>query len=246
MIISHLTIIKLSHPVWYLFPAKILERSGAHKMVDNNIAKELMSVFAQANYCEYVQCLSEHDAVNIQTFQHTPMGKNYWIDLQRYFTDGKLNQNHVLEMFGEYSGFEPGELRKHAVTILNMETEIPYWSHAGNVLLGLNFMSYSDWLEYMTDESTPCDELMLYVLSRIHCRHMVVHTANRVWTTVRAYGNITADDLMSICDPHLVYLESKTFDELKRLPMCAPPPPFCKYHHHHSKKQQAKPGRVEL
>ena len=194
-------------------------------MAVSNIADELMSSVIQSNYCEYVQCLSERDAVNIQTFQYTPMGKNYWIDLRRCFINSKPNQNHVLELFGEFSGFEPSELRQRAVTILSSETEIPYWSHAGSVLLGLNFMSYSNWLKYMSEDSSPCDELMLYVLNRIHCRHTVVYTSNRIWTTVQADNKLTEEDLMSICDLRLVYLGNKIFGELKKLPMCAPPLP---------------------
>ena len=93
-------------------------------MADNEIAKEMMSCFAQANYCEYIQCLSERDAMNIQTFEYTPMGKEYWIDLRRCFTDtGVLNQNHVLEMFGEYSGFPSDELRKKIIEIMKSDSE---------------------------------------------------------------------------------------------------------------------------
>ena len=172
------------------------------------------------------------------------MGTNYWIDLRRCFIDGKINQNHVLEMFGVYSGYEPSELRQCAITILNTETEIPYWSHAGSVLLGLNFMSYSEWTEYMSDESSPCDELMLYVLSRIHCRHTVVYTANRVWTTVYVDGKTTVDDLMSICDLRLVYLGGKTFGELKKLPMYAPPLPRVRQTPVKKSANKARKGKV--
>ena len=163
----------------------------------------------------------------IQTFQYTPMGKNYWIDLHRCFINSEPNHNHVLELFGEFSGFEPSELRQRAVMILSSKTEIPYWSHAGSVLLGLNFWSYSDWLDHMSKDSSPCDELMLYVLNRIHYRHTVVYTSNRIWTTVQADDKLTEVDLMSICDLHLVYLGNKIFGELKKLPMCAPPPSPC-------------------
>ena len=209
-----------------LLPAKTTKRTGAHKMAVNNIANEIMSVFAQGNYCEYVHCLSERDAVNIETFKYTPMGRIYWIDLRRCFITGKQNPNQVLEMFSDYSGFEPAELRKRIVTILKTESEVPLWSDVGNVVLGLNFTTYSEWVEYMSENDTPCDELMLYVLSRIHCRHTVVLTSNRAWTTVKADGNTTVDDLLHICDIRLVYLGSKTFGELKRLPMSAPPLPL--------------------
>ena len=105
-------------------------------------------------------------------------------------------------------------------------------------------MSYSDWTEYMSEESSPCDELMLYVLSRIHCRHTVVYTANRVWTTVHADGKTTVDDLMSICDLRLVYLGGKTFGELKKLPMCAPPLPQVRQTPVKKSANKARKGKV--
>ena len=209
-----------------LFPAKIPERSGAVKMADNEIAKEIMSALTQNQYCEYVQCLSERDTVNFQTFQFTPMGKMFWIDIHRCFTsDGKLNQNHVLELFCEFSGFEPDELRKRVMSIMTSDKDLSLWQHVGRVVTGLNFVSYEAWVEHMKVNSTPCDELLLYVLNRIHCRHTVVFTANRAWSTLKPESNITTDDLLSICDLRLVYLGNKTFGELKRLPMCAPPLP---------------------
>ena len=209
-----------------LFPAKIPERSGADKMADNEIAKEIMSALTQNQYCEYVQCLSERDTVNFQTFQFTPMGKMFWIDIRRCFTsDGKLNQNHVLELFCEFSGFEPDELRKRVMSIMTSDKDLSLWQHVGRVVTGLNFVSYEAWVEHMKVNSTPCDELLLYVLNRIHCRHTVVYTANRAWSTLKPESNITTDDLLSICDLRLVYLGNKTFGELKRLPMCAPPLP---------------------
>ena len=209
------------------FAAKSQESLGANKMADNKIAKEMMSFFASANYCEYVQCLSECDAVNIQTFHYTPMGKQYRIDLHRCFTsDGKLNQNHVLEIFGEYSGFPPDELRQKIITIMKNKEEQAAWIHAGQVVNDLNFHTHKAWIEYMSENTTPCDELMLYVLNRIYCRHMVVLTANRVWTTVKPdNNNKTVEDLLSTCDQCSVFLGNHTFGELKRLPMCAPPLP---------------------
>ena len=154
------------------------------------------------------------------------MGKDYWIDLRRCFTsNGVLNQNHVLEMFGEYSGFPPNELRQKIIEIMKSESEQSAWTHAGRVVNDMNFHTHEAWIEYMSEDSTPCNELMLYVLNRIHYRHMVVFTANQAWTTVKPDSSITVEDLLSICDLCLVYLGSKTFGELKCLPMCAPPFP---------------------
>ena len=171
-------------------------------MADSEIAKEMMSFFARTNYCEYVQCLSECDAVNIQTFEYTPMGKEYCIDLRRCFTDnGVLNQNHVLEMFGEYSGFPPNELRQKIMEIMKSDSEQSVWIHAGRVVNEMNFRTHEAWIEFMSEDSTPCDELMLYMLNRIHCRHTVVFTANRAWSTVKP----DTTSLSKTCSVFVIY-----------------------------------------
>ena len=54
-------------------------------MADNTIANKIMSNFIQNNYCEYVQYLVERDAINIQMFQFTDLGKVFWIDLRWCF-----------------------------------------------------------------------------------------------------------------------------------------------------------------
>ena len=106
-------------------------------------------------------------------------GKDYWIDLCRCFTsNGVLNQNHVLEIFSEYSGFPPDELRQKIIAIMKNESEQSAWTHAGRVVNDMNFRTHEAWIEYMSENSTPCNKLMLYVLNRIHCRHTVVFTAN--------------------------------------------------------------------
>ena len=154
--------------------AKSQESSGANKMADNEIAKEMMSFFARANYCEYVQCLSECDAVNIQTFHYTPMGKEYWIDLRSCFTsDGRLNQNHVLEIFGKYSGFPPDELRQKIIAIMKNKEEQAAWVHAGQVVNDMNFRTHEAWIEHMSENTTPCVCVCVEVnpLSAYGCIH---------------------------------------------------------------------------
>ena len=195
-------------------------------MADNELAKEIMSSFTSKNYCEYVTYLTNRDTVSITTFSSTSIGKLYWIDLRRCFKDNKLDPSHVLEIFCDYSGFTTDELRERIIRIMRLKNEVRFWSHAGSVVTQMNFVTYDEWLDMMENPNTFVDELMLYALSRIHSRHTVVMTANRIWTTVKQESDLTIDELMSVCDIRLVYLGNKTFGELRRLPVNAPPLPL--------------------
>ena len=56
------------------------------KMAENQIAKEIMQHFAADEYTEYVRQLSNRDAVSMYQFNHSDMGKYYWIDIRSCFT----------------------------------------------------------------------------------------------------------------------------------------------------------------
>ena len=136
-----------------------------------------------------------------------------------------MNPDHVLEIFCGFSGFKPSELHKHTLTIMEDPNEKNQWSHTGSVIMQMNFVSYDQWIKNTKKPDTPCDELMIHALSRIHCRHCLIITSKRTWSTVEEEDNsLTLDELLSICDIRLAYLGDKTFRELQCLPMCAPPP----------------------
>ncbi|MCG8625011.1 MAG: hypothetical protein MJE68_23800, partial [Proteobacteria bacterium] len=190
--------------------------SGA-KMAENKIANEILSLFSQYNYKEYVQCLNDRDAVSIQYFERTVLGKSFWIDRRNCLKNNRLNENHILEIFGRYSGKDPDQLRAEVMTIIDEDVKL--WQHTGTVYLHMNFLLFEEWRKMMALPTQPCDELMIFILSRIHCRHTVVYTRNRSWSTVSSPDPLDEQELHSICDLHLVYLGNNMFGELKRLPM---------------------------
>ena len=143
----------------------------------SSMAHELVSLFSHSNYKEYCQYLTERDAVSLEQFGNTMLGKSFWIDVRRCFNQSGLNTSHVLEIFGQFSDQSPEDLRERVVNIVKEDTK--YWDHLGTVVLQMKWMSLEYWLEMMSKPDCMCDELMLFVLNRIHCRHTVVYTKNR-------------------------------------------------------------------
>ena len=191
-------------------------------MAENQIASEIMNKFSDDDYVEYVRYLNNRDAVSITQFYQSELGKYFWIDVRRCFNVERLNPNHVLEMFSVFSSMEASVLRETALKL--MKSEVPFWKHASSVVMQMNFITYEEWCAAMEHENCMCDEFMIYVLSRLHYRHTLVYTANRLWCTMKLSEELDRSELHSKCDLHLVYLGNNTYGELKRKPTTPAPP----------------------
>ena len=88
----------------------------------NRMALEILSLFNQIDYREYVQFLCERDAVLIWDFPRLQISKTYWLDVRKCFKNGKFNPNHVLEIFTNYSGLECEDLRERVLQSKNVLT----------------------------------------------------------------------------------------------------------------------------
>ena len=148
-------------------------------MADSNkMAIELLSLFNQIGYREYVQSLCEHDAVHIRDFPNLPISETHWLDVHRCFINGKFNPNHVMEMFCDYSGLDTDKL--HEKVLLLVEQEVPYWTHASTVCLSMKGLDFLTWLSMMKILFCAVDELMLFILCKMHERHVMVFTGSKL------------------------------------------------------------------
>ena len=190
---------------------------------ENSIASELLNLFLTHEYREYARNLSNQDAINLQVFKTTDIGREYWVDTRNCYIKGCQNSDHLFDIFGKFSGDSADIVRSKSVTYIQQDPD--WWEHMGRVVLDMNFIKLEKWLEIM-EMSTACgEELMLFVLNVLFCRHTVVYTENRVWTTVNdaSCSNMTLSELHDNCDMYLVFLGDYIFGELKRKPMLPAP-----------------------
>ena len=85
----------------------------------------------------------------------------------------------------------------------------------GTVILHLQSRTFAKWLEHMGKPSTPCDELMLFGLSRVHNRHTIVYAKYRAWCTLNNTCQLPVEQIHELCDMHLVYLGHNTYGKLR-------------------------------
>ena len=70
------------------------------------------------------------------------------------------------------------------------------------------------------------DELFVYALCRIFHRHAMIVCYDRVWTTINPQHTLSINELLDMCDLHLVFLRPGIYSELKLKKQhgCLPPP----------------------
>ena len=95
---------------------------------------------------------------------------------------------------------------------------------AGTVITQMNFITFNEWHASMKHDNCMCDELMIYILSRLHYRHTLIYTTSRPSCTLQHSEDMDITELHSKCDLHLVYLGNNTYGQLKHKPMMPAPP----------------------
>ena len=117
-----------------------------------------------------------------------------------------------MEIFAAYSGMDVDELHDKILQLVSQD--VAYWIHVGSVVLPMKVLDFETWLTMMKIPICAVDELMLFILCKIHDRHTMVFTNSKLWTTVKENNNLSLDELYTICDMCLVYLGQDLYGEL--------------------------------
>ena len=93
-------------------------------------------------------------------------------------------------------------------------------------------ISLSDWAEKMHDPKWLEDELCLYLLCRMYCKHTLVHLKHHWWSTIQHALPCELDEVLEKCHLELVFVHEWVFGEIKTI--CKPisqrvpsPKPLC-------------------
>ena len=76
--------------------------------------------------------------------------------------------------------------------------------------------SYAEWFRYVDSHSGP-DELALYGLSRKHGIHTAVFNKGYVWTTLADHVLRSDEEIISLCDVNLLFLDETTYGILRKI-----------------------------
>ena len=182
---------------------------------ENQLAKELMSLVSDYNYCDTIRKIDPVGCIIPPAWKMMSLSEEFWVDTSYCYTDRNLrNSNCLLDMFGRYSGESADDVRKDIVD--SMWEERAFFEQVGQCYLRAIKLSLEDWIKDMRDTNSPCDELLLYALSRRYNRHVVVQTTDSIWSTVQGYETMPLNVLLDACHLRLAYVSVGLFGIIRK------------------------------
>ena len=151
---------------------------------NNTITEELLHAIRLCDYCEYVTKLHKHEHFcPPKEFRESPYSQYYDLDTKICYIDRCINQNHVYDLFGDYSGLEAHKVKQFMLDEISKNYN--WYSSHGRVILNFTNRDLSGWLEYHgKSNNVHADEICVYSLSHLYDRHTVIFNKNHPWCTI--------------------------------------------------------------
>ena len=189
------------------------------------MAAELMDKITPKPYKQYVASINERDAVAIEDFKNSNWANYFRIDATNTVRNGRVNPNHVFDLFGKFNGKTGTEVRTLLLQII--ADNIDFYDRRGAVCLQMSSIGLDTWVKSISNENAFCDELCLTGLNYMYGRHTLVLTNNKMWSTIEMFKPFGLVDLLKECNVRLIYLGQLHFGLLHwdpRLPKPQPAP----------------------
>ena len=179
-----------------------------------NIANELIyRIVHDKPFRRDVPLIPPGTRSGIGTFSNSYLAKDHWPDSSRCHQNGKLNPNHVFEVFGEIVNKDAITIRKEMIEFVD-NMRVDFRDSCGTTLT-MKGTDVNRWIERMKNNDEPGDEICIYLLGRMSFLHTVVLTGDGCWTTTRASS---ATELIQNCRIHLLYLGKNCFTLIRKRP----------------------------
>ena len=168
-------------------------------------------------YNDIIGIISTKNGIGIRTFQKQKLRLGYWVDTRRFLSKTKRKlANGMFEIFGDFSDESASSVRENLMGwIYDNYRSVEQWTH---VMLSHKDITLTGWIENMRKDTTPGDDMSLYLLARMYNKHVYVHNKMFYWCT--AIHRITSEmdlDLIKDCDVELVFVHLWVFGEVKRV-----------------------------
>ena len=161
--------------------------------------------------------ISTKNGISIRASQKQRLRPGYWVDTRRFVS--KTNRelaNGLFEIFGDFSKELAGTVRDNLMGwIYDNFQAVEQWMH---LMLKEREISLSGWIENMHKDTTPGDDICLYLLARMYNKHVYVHNNLFYWCTaihiIKSEVNL---ELINDCEIELVFVHPWVFGEVKKV-----------------------------
>ena len=183
----------------------------------------------EINDLEYVPVarhIPRAQTITEEYFESSGLSNEYYLDTTLVFQrpKGKCRKltaytEHVFEIFDRYTNETVREVRRLLVDYIKGYSD--YFTKCLVVILTMENMSLSEWLNIMEKVNTCADEAALYGLCHMFSRHSLVYTFGSVWTTLNLTSQTSVDRIKAKCGLHFAFLDGGIIGILLRKP-CVP------------------------
>ena len=161
--------------------------------------------------------ISIKNSIGVRAFQKQRLRPGYWVDTRR-FVSGTNRElaNGLFEVFGDFSNEAAETVRNNLMGwIYDNFRDVKQWMH---LMLKDKEVTLSGWIENMRKETTPGDDICLYLLSRMYNKHVYVHNKQFYWcTALHVIKNKVDLDLIKDCEIELIFVRPWVFGEVKKV-----------------------------
>ena len=188
----------------------------AARNISASMSAELMQKLHPYGYKNYVAILHEGDCISQEFFRASKWVNYFALDTSLTFRNGKVNPDHVYELFGSFNGLSSREVRSYLLGYVCKNVD--FFDGRGSVCLPMRGLDLSSWVDNLDDCKVCCDKLALLGLSAMYQRHTLVVTKNKFWSTIESSEPLSIIDLMKACSVRLLYLGNMKFGTLRWQP----------------------------
>ena len=138
------------------------------------------------------------------------------MDIRKFVSKGKRElSDGLFEIFGNYSDEPPHTICDNLLGwIYDNFRKIETWF---SIALKQKGVSLSHWAESMRNPKQPGDELCLYLLCRMYCKHALVHLKHHWWSTIQHTLPGDLNKILEQCHLELVFVHEWVFGEVKQI-----------------------------
>ena len=174
---------------------------------------------------DIIGIISANNGIGIKAFQKQRLRPGYWVDTRRFLSKTKRElANGLFEVFGDFTNELASIVRDNLMGwIYDNFRNIGMWT---KLMLTEKNQTLSAWTENMQKETTPSDDMCLYLLARMYNKHIYVHTKLFYWcTAIHKIRHEFDLELINDCAIELVFVHTWVFGEVKRvrIPKGLPP-----------------------
>ena len=123
------------------------------------MSAELMHEMNPYGYKKFYAVISEWDSISLDFYKASKWVNYFALDTSLTFKNGKVNPDHVYELFGSFNGLSAQEVRNHLLEYVY--DNIEFFESRSSVCLPMHGMGMNTWIDMVEDNHICCDELAL-------------------------------------------------------------------------------------